>query len=109
MVRWLRPSTRNMAQSSKCLAAKARAANATATALSNAANKATRLKNFSARSSVWLSSGRPDCVDSMRTPRKGSVGACAPEFVSAALPLICAVPQATNFATAASSPATASR
>ena len=49
--------------------AKPRAASATATALSSAASSATRLRNFSARSSVWRISGRPPSSDSTRTPR----------------------------------------
>ena len=49
--------------------AKSRAAMPTATAASKAASKATRLRNFSARSSVWRISGRPLASDSMRRPR----------------------------------------
>ena len=66
---WLCPSTRSMAQSSKCLAAKPRAAKATATALSSAAKSATKCKNFSARSKVWRISGRPASKVSNRIPR----------------------------------------
>ena len=69
MVRWLWPSTRNMAQSSRWRWAKPRAAMATATALRSAANKATRFKNFSARPKVCDISGRPDSSDSSRPPR----------------------------------------
>jgi hypothetical protein len=69
MVRCGWPSTRSIAQSSRWRAAKPRAASATATALSNAASSATRLRNFSARSSVCRISGRPLSSDSMRTPR----------------------------------------
>ena len=90
-------------------------ADVAATALSKADKSATRLKNFSARSSVWLSSGRPDWVDSMRTPRRcsacGGASLAAPAELAPppACPLICALPQATKRATAASSPARARR
>ena len=47
-----KPSTRSMAQSSRWRWAKSRAAMPTATAASKAESKATRFKNFSARSSV---------------------------------------------------------
>ena len=104
MVRCDKPSTRNMAQSSRWLAANARAANATATALNKAASSAIRLRNFSARSSVWLISGRPPCSDSTRTPRAAAAlpAAAEPGFTWASA-------QATKAFTAASSPATAVR
>ena len=63
------PSTRSTAQSSSRRCAKSRAAIATATAASKAASSATRLRNFSARSSVWRISGRPEENDSTRRPR----------------------------------------
>ena len=67
------PSTRSIAQSSRWRSAKSRAAMPTATAASSAASSATRLRNFSARSSVWRISGRPDSSDSTRTPRSRCV------------------------------------
>ena len=67
------PSTRSMAQSSRWRDANSRAAMATATAASKAASSATRLRNFSARSSVSRISGRPLCSDSTLTPRSGTV------------------------------------
>ena len=88
-----------MAQSSRWRLAKSREAIATATAASSAASSATRLRNFSARLSVWRISGRPLASDSMRMPRS-------------ALALSSASAQATNSATLASLPdgdATASR
>ena len=66
---WVTPSTRSMAASSSRRCAKARAASATATALSSAASKATRWRNLPARSKVCCISGRPDSRDSTRTPR----------------------------------------
>ena len=54
-----------MAQSSRWRLAKSREAIATATAASSAASSATRLRNFSARSSVWRISGRPLSSDSI--------------------------------------------
>ncbi|MCY1503857.1 hypothetical protein D9M68_380000 [compost metagenome] len=94
MVRWLWPSTRSMAQSSRWLAAKPRAASATATADSSAASSATRLRNFSARSSVWRISGRPPSKESSRTPRSSPF-------------LMVASAHSVKRFTAASSPATA--
>jgi hypothetical protein len=64
-VRWLCPKTRNKAQASSCRSAKLRAAKATATAQSKAANKATRFKNCDALSKVWRISGRPVSKDSI--------------------------------------------
>ena len=93
---WLKPNTRNMAQSSKCLNANDRAANATATALSKAANKATRFKNLPARSKVWRISGRPVDKDSTRTPRT-----CGN--------LTCSCAQVTKRSTVSGSPTTAKR
>ncbi len=66
------PSTRCIAQSSRWRCAKSREAMPTATAASSADSSATRLRNFSARSSVWRISGRPLCSDSTRTPRSGT-------------------------------------
>ena len=71
------PSTRNMAQSSRWRLAKSRELMPTATAANNAASKATKFKNFSARSSVWRISGRPASSDSTRTPRSVWVLICA--------------------------------
>ena len=66
----------------------------TATAASSADSSATRLRNFSARSSVWRISGRPVASDSMRMPRR-------------LLALISASAQSTNSATLASRAASA--
>ena len=72
MRRWLCPSTRSIAQSSRWRLAKSRAAMPTATADSSAASSATRLRNFSARPSVRCMSGRPLSRLSTRTPRSGA-------------------------------------
>ena len=66
------PSTRSIAQSSRWRLAKSRAAMATATAASSAASSATRLRNFSPRSSVRRICGLPLSSDSTSTPRSAS-------------------------------------
>ena len=71
------PSTRSIAQSFKWRSANSRDAIATATAASNAASSATRFKNFLARSSVCFISGRPESIDSTRTPRSCCLAICS--------------------------------
>ena len=72
MRRWLRPSTRSMAQSSRWRLAKSRAAMPTATAESSADSSATRLRNFSPRPRVRSISGRPLARLSTCMPRSGT-------------------------------------